>query len=376
MNAIGLDIGTSSIKAVELTNLSDNKILVANFCKEQISAESTEGLEIAKKEELTKLALKKLLEKTHFKTKRAVVSLLGDDVVIRYVKLPFMSKEELKNAIKYEAEQYIPFNIDNVVLDCQILGEEIVESQKKLNCILVAAKEDAVNRIISLIGSVGLEPAVIDCDVFAIQNSYEANYGVKENETVALINIGARLVSLNIFEDGITRFARDIQFGSNMLIKDISKEFKSDFQSSEKIIIEEASIIIESEEVEITRLPDKTDRSFKIFDTIVSNLTKLVGEIRRSFDFYEAQAKKRAVNKVVISGGGSLIKNLDKFLSEKLKVKVEYHNPFTAISPVRNNISNGTNQNYDAAPSGTVAPGGTAAPMFAVSFGLAVRGIK
>lgn len=365
MNAIGLDIGTSSIKAVELTNLSDNKILVANFCKEQISTESTEGLDTAKKEELTKLALKKLLEKTHFKTKRAVVSLLGDDVVIRYVKLPFMSKEELKNAIKYEAEQYIPFNIDNVVLDCQILGEEIVESQKKLNCILVAAKEDAVNRIISLIGSVGLEPAVIDCDVFAIQNSYEANYGVKENETVALINIGARLVSLNIFEDGITRFARDIQFGSNMLIKDISKEFKSDFQSSEKIMIEEASIIIESEEVEITRLPDKTDRSFKIFDTIVSNLTKLVGEIRRSFDFYEAQAKKRAVNKVVISGGGSLIKNLDKFLSEKLKVKVEYHNPFIAA-----------NQNYDAAPSGTVAPSGIAAPMFAVSFGLAVRGIK
>ena len=350
---IGLDIGTNLIKVVELSESSDGKIKLVNIGREEISTENAEELEPEKKLEVTKSAIKRLFAARDFKSKKVAVSLAGDEIVIRYVKFPHMSKEELKSAIKYEAEQYIPFNIDEVVLDFQILGEETVGTEKKLDCILIAVKEIAVSKMIKLVESVGLEPSVIDCDVFAIQNAYETNYGVKENETVALINIGAKITSLNIFEDGITRFTRDIPFGGNIFTKDISREFKIDFISSEKLKRESAEIIIESEEVELTRIPDKEDKSFKVYESIISDANKLVAEVRRSFDFYEAQTKKRIVSKVFLSGGGSMIKNLDKFFTEKLKVAVEYHDPFIKAG-----------DKVDVAP------------IFTVGFGLAIRGIK
>lgn len=328
---IGLDIGTSLVKAVKIDTVKDGKFVLTNLGVSEISSESIEEMEPAAKNNLIVQAIKRAFDNGQIKSKNAAISMVGESIIIRNVKLPYMSKEELKNVIKFEAEQYIPFNIDQVVLDFQILKEISEDNQKKLEVLLVAVKEEAVNEKLKLLQSCGLDISLIDSDVFCMQNCFELNYGIKQEETVALLNIGSIISSLNILEDGITRFTRDIPIGGNLLTKDIERTFKLGYIEAETLKKQQGSIIIESDEVELSRIPDKDDRTIKIFEAIVPTINKLLAEVRRSFDFYEAQAQKRSINKLLVSGGTSKLKNFVKYLSQKLKITVEYHNPLMNI---------------------------------------------
>jgi type IV pilus assembly protein PilM len=157
------------------------------------------------------------------------------------------------------------------------------------------------------------------------------NFGRKEGEAVALLNIGAKYTNLNIVEDGVSKFSRDIPLGGIAITRDIQRDFNVTFPEAEKLKREFGSIIIESEEVVLTRIPTKEDKRVKIFSAISNTLSKLVMEVRRAFDFYEASSKKKSIGKVVISGGGAKLKNMDKFINERLRVPVEFNNPFASI---------------------------------------------
>lgn len=329
MANIGLDIGSYTVKICQLREKGGRFSLV-NFGVADISEEPVESLDPTQKAVLIKDAVKRVMAESGIKAKDVNVSLSGEQVVVRYIKLPFMSKDELKGVIKYDAEQYIPFNISDVVLDFSITGEDTEEGQKKIEVLLVAVKEEIINQYIALFQSMGLNVNLIDVDCFAIQNTCEANYE-KKDETIALLNIGAKYSNLNILENGITRFSRDIPIAGITLTKDIQKEFNIGFGEAEKLKREQGQIIIESEEMKLTRIPSKDDKRIKIYGAVVTSLGKLVMEARRAFDFYESSSKKKSISKVVLSGGTARFKNLDKFIGERLKVPVEMLNPFANI---------------------------------------------
>ncbi len=327
MSHIGLDIGSYSVKACQLKE-KGGKYSVVNFGVLDISEELTEAMDPAQRSLLVLNAVKRVLSDNNIKGASLSLSVSGEQVIVRYIKLPYMTKEELKSTIRIDGEQYVPFNINECVLDFSILGEIMEEGQRKIEVLLVAIKEEVVNQYISLVKSLGFDIGVIDVDCFALQNAYEAVYGVKEEEVVALLNIGAKYSNINIVEGGVTVYSRDIPYAGALLTKDIARELACTFPEAEKIKRETGGIIIESEETKLTRIPSKDDKKIRVYGAMVPTINKLITEVRRAFDFYESSAKKKSIAKIVLSGGSAKLRNLDKFISERMKLPVELFDAF------------------------------------------------
>jgi type IV pilus assembly protein PilM len=332
---VGLDIGTSCVKVVQLKRNADQWNLVAMGISE-IPNEMQEN----KNQDIFKTTLvetlKKLFKENGIKTKRVVTSLSGDSVIIRYVKLPYMTAEELRGAIPREAEQYIPLNLDQVQLDHQILGETQEDGQRKLDVLLVAAKVDVVDQHLSLLKSAGLSPVIIDVDAFALENAYEVNRLEQGEETVALINIGASLTTINILEGNNTRFTRDIPVAGNDFTKEIQKEFNLKFSEAEELKKSHGAISMEEDDFSLSTVSQKDDRVLRMSDVMTPVLNKLLGEIRRSFDYYETQSRKKTVERVVLLGGSAKLKNVNRFLANKLGIPVEHFAAFRNIEVGKN----------------------------------------
>lgn len=354
---VGLDIGSNSIKMVQLRESGKSYHLV-NYCVQSVSSETVEELDPDLKETILSESLKKLFREKRV-ARNVMTAVSGDAVIVRYVKLPFMTEDELRNVISYKAEQHIPLPIDQVVIDFHILGEVQEENQKKLEVLLVAAKEEMIEQHIHLLKVSGLKPELIDVDSFAMENAYEANYGKEPGETVALINLGAKITTINVMEDGISHLTRDFTVAGNQFTKEIQREFNLSFSQAEELKKQQGSIVIESDEITLTRMPDKDDRSVRISEAITPVLNKMLSEIRRSFDFYENSIKKKPITKVILSGGSAKLKNLDRFLSDKLGVPVSVSDPFKTIQTSLKGIDLESLQD--------------AAPMLAVGVGLALR---
>lgn len=332
---VGLDIGTSSVKVVQLKS-SGSQWQLAGMGMAEIPKESLE----VKNQDAQRSALvetiKRVFKESGIKTKKVVTSLSGDSVIIRYVKLPFMTAEELRGAIPREAEQYIPLNIDQVVLDFQILGETQEDGQRKLDVLLVAAKVDVVDQHLLMLKSAGLTPAVIDVDAFALQNAYEINRLESNDETVALINIGSSLTTINILEGNSTRFTRDIPVAGNDFTKEIQKEFNLKFSEAEELKKSHGAISMEEDDFSLSTVSQKDDRVLRMSDVMTPVLNKLLGEIRRSFDYYETQSRKKTVERVVLLGGSARLKNVNRFLANKLGIPVEHFSVFRNIETGKN----------------------------------------
>jgi type IV pilus assembly protein PilM len=329
-NIVGLDLGTSSIKVVQLKQAGGKWHLVALGIAD-IPTEAQES----KNPELQRAALldtiKRVFRENKIKSKHVVTSLSGDAVIIRYVKLPYVTAEELRGSIGREAEQYIPLNIDQVILDFQILGETQEEGQKKVDVLLIAAKVDVVEQHLSLLKSAGLTPTVIDVDTFALGNAYEVNRLESSEETIALINIGATLSTINILEGGVTRFTRDIPVAGNDFTREIQKEFNLKFSEAEELKKTHGTISMEEDDFNLSSVSHKDDRVLRMSDVMTPVLNKLLGEIRRSFDYYETQSRKKTVERVVLLGGSARLKNVNRFLANKLGIPVEHFATFRNV---------------------------------------------
>ena len=332
---VGLDVGTSSIKIIQLKFSGKQWQLVAIGMAE-IPKESLELKNSDAQRSVMVETIKRVFKESGIKNKRVVTALSGDSVIIRYVKLPFMTVEELRGAIPKEAEQYIPLNIDQVVLDFQILGETQEDGQRKLDVLLVAAKVDVVDQHILLLKSAGLTPAVIDIDAFALQNAFEINRLEPSEETVALINMGASLTTINILEGNNTRFTRDIPVAGNDFTKEIQKEFNLKFSEAEELKKSHGAISMEEDDFNLSSVSQKDDRVLRMSDVITPVLNKLLGEIRRSFDYYETQARKKTVERVILLGGSARLKNVNRFLANKLGIPVEHFSTFRNVESQKN----------------------------------------
>jgi type IV pilus assembly protein PilM len=334
-----LDIGSTFIKLVQLKG-SDKNYQLVKFGMVPLPPEViVEGAVMDAGRVVD--AIKELLSSQKVTTKNVVLSVSGSSVIIKRVAVTDMSDEELAESIKWEAEQYIPFSIDDVNIDFQRLGPGPAEGQADV--LLVAVKKDKINDYVNLVKESGLEPVVMDVDAFALANMYELNYEM-EAGTTALLNIGASVMNINILRDGMSIFTRDITAGGNRYSEALQRDFGLSYDAAE--------------EIKQTGATEGVDRE-QIAQTMSSVTEDIVAEIQRSFDFFRSTTGSEAVQRVLVSGGCAKIERFTSILAERLELPVEVTNPFKNIKV--------DPKKFDPAFMESVAP------MFGVAVGLAIR---
>jgi len=200
---VGCDIGSSSIKLVELKALKNGEFQLQHASVSALSPEAIVDGAIMDSS-LVVDALSRLISESNVRNPSFGTSLSGHSVIIKKIQLPSMTEAELAESIQWEAEQYIPFDINDVNLDYVVLGQSGGDT---MDVLLVAVKKDRIADYTSVIVQGGKEPVLVDVDVFALQNAYEANYGLGD-ETIALVNVGASVMNINIIHHDFDLLAR------------------------------------------------------------------------------------------------------------------------------------------------------------------------
>ncbi|MGE5172916.1 MAG: type IV pilus assembly protein PilM [Betaproteobacteria bacterium] len=311
LEPIGLDIGSAFIKLVQVKGSNKNYQLV-KFGMVPLPPEAIVEGAVMDAGRVVE-AIKELLASQKVTTKEVVISVSGSSVIIKRVSVAEMTDEELAESIKWEAEQYIPFSIDDVNVDFQKLGPGAAEGQADV--LLVAVKKDKINDYMNIVKEVGLEPVAMDVDAFALANMYELNYG-NEGGTTALLNIGASVMNINILKDGMSIFTRDITVGGNRYTEALQRDFGMTYEDAEK--------------VKRGEWVSGADRD-QIAGVVSSVTDDIVSETQRSFEFFRSTTGSDKVSRVLVSGGCAKIENFTATLSERLEISVEVSNPFKNI---------------------------------------------
>lgn len=311
---IGLDIGSKTIKLCEVLETRKGAFMLKKIGMVTIPNGAIED-GVIKDPETVSEAIRELFNTQKVKEKNVAVSIGGYSVIVKKIQVQSMTDTELQETIQFEAEQYIPFDIKDVHLDFQILGESLLAADK-LDVILVAAKKELVDEYVNLIELSGLRPCVVDIDAFALQNIFEANYDTNE-DIVALIDIGAGKTSLNIVRDGATLFMRDVSLGCNQINHKISEQAVCSLEDAETIKITGISSKITPREI--------TD----IVSTVIGDWCL---EIRRAIDFFYSTYPDDQISLILISGGGANITEFRQTLASETASEVEIINPFRKFS--------------------------------------------
>jgi len=310
---IGLDIGSQQVKIVQLRESKGSyrleKLAVIALQPELIVEGSI--LDATRVVEI----IRELITSSDIKTKDVTLSVSGhSSVIIKRVALPQMSEDELEESIRFEAEQYIPFDIEDVNLDFQILGP--AEEDNMMDVLIVAVKKDKINEYVSVVKEAGLNPVIVDVDAFALENMYELNYEVKENENVALVNIGASMININILKGGTSVFTRDSSVGGNLLTEALQKEFTISYANAEKLKQGEALEGISPEDVAVVLNAASED---------------IITEISRSFDYFRDTTNYENIDEIIVSGGSTLIGGIVSSLQERSGITVRVAEPFNNV---------------------------------------------
>jgi type IV pilus assembly protein PilM len=289
-NIVGLDIGTSTIKVVQLRKTKESFSLIRAAIEElPFNAEEKDKL----------AALKRLFKRAKISEKEVNISIEGPSVVIRNIQLPKMNEADLKNAIKYEAEKYIPYSIDEVIVDCQITSE----SENNMGVLLVAAKKETIDAKVQLVQKAGLQPWVVDIDSFALINAFNLKNDEKE-KTIALLNIGSEATSVNIIRGDLLNFTRNIPVGGKRVTEILAENFSVDLAKAE----------------ELKKNPG--DKKEAVEEICLNAMREMAIEIKSSFDYYESQYEE-GVTQIFISGGVAINENMANFLAENMDLKVK-----------------------------------------------------
>jgi type IV pilus assembly protein PilM len=310
---VGLDIGSSAMKLIELRE-KKGEYWLQRLGVEPLSPEAIVDGSIMDSS-LVVDAIHRLNEATGTKLQEYATSLSGHSVIIKKISVPAMAPEELAEQIRWEAEQYIPFDINDVRLDYVVL-EEAEPGNENMSVLLVAVKRDKVNDYVSVISQAGKTPALVDVDAFAVQNAYEVNYEVDPTKVVALVNIGASVTNINILVRGQTSFWRDISAGGNQFTEALQREFNLSFEQAERLKRGQA----------VDRYQPADARA--VLDGVSE---ELAGEIQKTFDFFAATSSEGPVDEIVLSGGCALTPNLQQVLRERFGVPTEMMDPLRRI---------------------------------------------
>jgi type IV pilus assembly protein PilM len=310
-DVIGIDIGSSSVKLVQLKHLNGSfQLLNAGIVP--LPPEAIVDNTIMDSSAIVN-AVKGLVTCLGVKVKDVASSISGNSVIIRKISLPVMPAEELEDQIAWEAEQYIPFDINDVNMDFQILSPDQYDPSKMI-ILLVASKKEIINDYVTVFNEAGMVLSVVDVDSFAVQNAFEMNHDVAFEDVYALINIGASVMSINVVKDGTSLFTRDVQMGGNLYTEEIQKQLGvSGFEAeSMKILAVEAN-------------------NHELLEVLTKVNETITQEIRRSLDFYNSTASDDRITKIFVSGGSSKGYKFIESISEKVDLPVEMINPFAKL---------------------------------------------
>ncbi len=339
---VGLDIGSSAVKAIELKPVGKG-YKVSALAVEPLPPDSIVDGAIIDAAAVTD-AVRRALQGKTFKAKDVAASLSGNSVIVKKITLPVMTEQELAESIYWEAEQYIPFDIQDVNLDYEVLNAgRGRDAQGSMEVLLVAAKKDKIADYAGVIGQAGRSAVIVDVDAFALQNAYEANYGV-EPGTTALVNAGASAININILVGGQSVFTRDVAMGGNAFTEAVQKELGLPYEMAEDAKKGQPVPGVAADDVRAV-LRAMTDN--------------VLLEIQKTFDFYKATSSSERIDRIVLSGGASRVDGFADALRERFDTHVERFDPFRQIG-------------LDAKKAG----GGHAeevGPLCAVAVGLALR---
>jgi type IV pilus assembly protein PilM len=312
-NLVGVDIGASSVKVCQVRDSRRGPSLV-RFGFAQLPPHAIVDGQVMDSGVVVE-TISKVFRDAKIRERAVAVSVSGQSVIIRKITVPMMTAEELDEQIQWEAEQHIPFDIKDVEVDYQVLKRRPETSQMDL--LLVAAKKDYIADYTQLVKSAKLKPMVCDIDAFTVQNLFEFTRGIDEEKTVALINVGASLSSLNIISGGISSFTREIATGGNTVTEQIQKQMGIPYEQADAykcggkaggttpygIVPQQMMPIIEA-----------------ATDTIAA-------EIQRSLDFFVATSGENEISRIYLTGGSSNLPMLIQSVQRRTRVAVETWKP-------------------------------------------------
>ena len=342
-SVVGLDIGSSAVKAVELKG-SGRSFKVVGFGSEPVPPDSIVDGAIIDATAVAD-AIRRLFDSRKIRTKEVAASLSGNAVIVKKITLPVMTAAELSESIYWEAEQYIPFDIQDVNLDYQLLESgQAAGAKGTMDVLLVAAKKEKIADYTGVISQAGRMPMIVDVDAFALQNAFEINYGIEAGQVVVLLNAGASAINVNILAGEQSVFTRDISIGGNAYTEALQKELNLPFETADQL----------------KRGMDVDGATYEDAKPVLRAVTENVMlEIQKTFDFFKATASSERIDRIMLSGGASRAEGFTEMLGERFEASVEAFDPFRKIA-------------FDAKRFGVDDPA-EAAPTAAVAVGLALR---
>jgi type IV pilus assembly protein PilM len=310
-NLVGLDVGSSSVKAVELKPGKGDTFQLTTVGLEYLPPEAIVDGQIMDSTSVID-AIQRVFSEYKIKTTEVATSISGSSVIVKKIQLPAMSEQELAESIHWEAEQYIPFDIQEVNLDYQVL--DAAAAGGNMDILLVAAKKDKINDYTSVITQAGRNPVVMDIDAFALQNAYETNYGVEPGRVVAMVNIGASQANINIVRGENSIFTRDITtIGGNLYTDIIKKDLNLSFEQAEDA-------------------KRGGEHAGQVAGILRSTTDQVLLELQKTFDFFKATTSEDRIDRIVLSGGSARIPGLSEAMGERFDTRVEIFNPFQNMS--------------------------------------------
>jgi len=339
---VGLDVGSKTIKAAEVVETKKG-LTLKNFGIIDIKPGLIEE-GVIKDPIAVASSIRKLFKSSNFKEQNVAISIGGFSVIVKKINVQTMEEDELEQKIKFEAEQYIPFDIQDVNLDFQILGES-EHNPNQMSILLVAAKKEMVNEYENLVEIAGLNTCIMDVDAFALQNIFEFTYAPL-NENVTLIDIGASKTSLNILKDNSSILMRDVSLGCG--------------QINEQIVSIIDCSLEEAEEIKRGKQTDKVSHE-DLNEIVTSVVSDWCTEIKRALDFFYSTYPEDQITRIILSGGGANIKEFRQLLAAETSTEVETINPFEKLAVISDRL--------DAAHLKQMAP------QSAICMGLALRKI-
>jgi type IV pilus assembly protein PilM len=310
----GLDVGSSSVKVVELEGKM-NSLNLVSLGFENLPDNTIVDGQIMELNTVSDV-IQNVCNDHQIKAPQVVTGVSGHSVIVKNIVLPPMSRDELEESIDWHAEEHIPYDLADVSLDYHITSE----NAEATSVLIAACKRERIDNLKQVIQFAGKQPVVIDVDTFALQNCYEVNYQPSETDVVTLLNIGASTMNVNIVQGNRSLFTRDITVGGSQFTDVLQRSLGLSYQQAEAVK---------------RGVPDAAEGvEEKAIEPLMDNVMEMVAmEIQKTFDFYRATSEDGgvAVQKILISGGGSKLAGLPEELSTRLELPVEILDPFRQI---------------------------------------------
>lgn len=313
---VGLDIGSSRIKVAEI-KCNKGHYELANIAQIELLPDTIVDGQIIDGNHVSD-CISRIFSEQAIQGEQIATSLSGNAVIVKKIHLPVMGLEELRDQINWEAQQHIPFDIQDVNLDYHVLEGDA--ASEMMDVLLVACKKDMVSQLTQVIAQAGKTTSIVDVDSFALQNAYEINYSPRPDQTIVLLNIGASVTNINIVHGSSSIFTRDVSMGGNQYTDALQKKFNLNFDDAELL---KRGTVPEG----CTATPDE---ALQVLQAVTE---MLAGEIQRTLDFFHQQSPEgEKILGMLVAGGSSKVTNLVAYLAERFQIYVEPFDPFRNLN--------------------------------------------